>query len=82
MSISATPAWRALATHADAVRNCHLRDLFAADPERFAATPSNPTASIRLFKQLVTADTIPCCPRSPMPQTYAAGRAACSPAKQ
>ena len=29
-----SPAWRALAAHADAMRRAHLRDLFAADPER------------------------------------------------
>ncbi|MDE2257877.1 MAG: glucose-6-phosphate isomerase [Xanthomonadaceae bacterium] len=28
------PAWKALAAHADAFANTHLRDLFAADPER------------------------------------------------
>lgn len=28
------PEWRALATHAEAVRNDHLRDYFAADPQR------------------------------------------------
>lgn len=30
-----SPAWRALATHAEAIRPQHLRDLFAADPQRF-----------------------------------------------
>ena len=35
MSISATPAWQALATHAEQMRETHLRDLFAADPKRF-----------------------------------------------
>ncbi|MFN4312458.1 MAG: glucose-6-phosphate isomerase [Ferrovibrio sp.] len=34
--IDQTAAWRALAAHATATRNRHLRDLFAADPERFA----------------------------------------------
>ena len=33
--IDQTPAWRALAAHASATRTRHLRDLFAADPERF-----------------------------------------------
>ena len=30
-----SPAWRALAAHAEAIRTQHLRDLFAADPQRF-----------------------------------------------
>ena len=33
--IDQTPAWRALAAHASAVRQHHLRDLFAGDPQRF-----------------------------------------------
>jgi glucose-6-phosphate isomerase len=39
-ALTALPAWQALATHADQVRNVHLRSLFANDPsrgERFAA---------------------------------------------
>ena len=60
MSISATPAWQALATHADAVRNCHLRDLFAADPERFARHSIESDGLLFDYsKQLVTTDTIP-----------------------
>ena len=35
MSLVDTPAWRALAAHAEAVRPLHLRELFAADPQRF-----------------------------------------------
>jgi glucose-6-phosphate isomerase len=34
-TLTASPAWRALAAHADAVRSLHLRDLFAQDPTRF-----------------------------------------------
>ncbi len=30
------PAWQALVTHAAALRDVHLRDLFAGDPDRFA----------------------------------------------
>jgi glucose-6-phosphate isomerase len=30
-----TPAWQALSAHADGLRALHLRDLFAADPQRF-----------------------------------------------
>jgi glucose-6-phosphate isomerase len=35
MGVHETPAWQALKEHACAVRRLHLRDLFAADPERF-----------------------------------------------
>jgi len=31
-----TPAWRALTAHYERVKSLHLRDLFAADPQRFA----------------------------------------------
>jgi glucose-6-phosphate isomerase len=33
-SIIDTPEWKALAAHFDTIRDAHLRDLFAADPER------------------------------------------------
>ena len=33
--IAASPAWHALAAHAEALRDRHLRDLFAGDPQRF-----------------------------------------------
>jgi glucose-6-phosphate isomerase len=33
-SLRQTPAWQALEQNADALRETHLRDLFAADPER------------------------------------------------
>ena len=36
MKLTTTPAWQALAAHADTLRPQHLRDLFAADSERFA----------------------------------------------
>ena len=35
MSVADSPAWRALAAHAEAVRPLHLRELFAADERRF-----------------------------------------------
>ncbi len=35
MKPTESPAWRALAAHAEAVRPQHLRDLFANDPQRF-----------------------------------------------
>ena len=34
--ITKLPAWTALKTHAAAVQDVHLRDLFAGDPDRFA----------------------------------------------
>ena len=37
MSLTHSPAWQALAEHAGTMRERHLRDLFAQDPERFAA---------------------------------------------
>ena len=33
-TLTARPAWQALAAHYDAIRDVHLRELFAADPER------------------------------------------------
>ena len=35
MSLADSPCWRALAAHAEALRPQHLRDLFAADAQRF-----------------------------------------------
>ncbi|MBI4986526.1 MAG: glucose-6-phosphate isomerase, partial [Rhodocyclales bacterium] len=35
MSVTVSPAWQKLATHAAAARQWHLRDLFADDPQRF-----------------------------------------------
>ena len=35
-SLTALPAWQALEKHAATVRDAHMRDLFAADPDRFA----------------------------------------------
>ncbi len=35
MSITTLPAWRALAAHAEAMRDIHMRDLFHRDPGRF-----------------------------------------------
>ena len=32
--IDATPEWRALLEHYELVRDLHLRDLFAEDPDR------------------------------------------------
>ena len=35
MKLTDSPAWRALTAHAEALRPQHLRELFAADPQRF-----------------------------------------------
>ena len=34
--LTTSPAWQALAAHAETLRDVHLRELFARDPERFA----------------------------------------------
>jgi glucose-6-phosphate isomerase len=34
-ALTQSPAWLALARHRDAMRDIHMRDLFAADPKRF-----------------------------------------------
>ncbi|MFZ2855400.1 MAG: glucose-6-phosphate isomerase [Rhodocyclaceae bacterium] len=59
MSIDTTPAWQALVAHAAQLKPQHLRDLFAADPQRF------PDFSLRLgdvlfdySKQRVDRETI------------------------
>ncbi len=36
MSLTTTPEWQALTSHAATVRNVHLRDLFSSDAERFS----------------------------------------------
>jgi glucose-6-phosphate isomerase len=33
--LTQSPAWQALQAHHDSIRHMHMRDLFAADPERF-----------------------------------------------
>jgi glucose-6-phosphate isomerase len=35
-ALTQSPAWNALQAHYDATRHLHMRDLFAADPQRFA----------------------------------------------
>ena len=34
-SLTERPAWQALTTHYESIKNRHLRDLFAADPLQF-----------------------------------------------
>ena len=58
--ITATPEWAALASHADQVRPRHLRDLFAAEPQR--GTDLAHTAAdlyVDLSKQRITGETVP-----------------------
>jgi len=57
--ITTTPAWAALAAHAGQVRTAHLRDLFAADPDRgtrFAAQAGD--LYVDYSKHLVTQETL------------------------
>ena len=35
MSLTQLPAWQALAAHYEAIKGLHMRDLFAAEPDRF-----------------------------------------------
>ena len=57
--LTTLPAWQALAAHAAALREVHLRDLFATDPDRFARfsfTLGPLTADYS--KQRITAETL------------------------
>ena len=54
-----TPAWRALAAHAEAIRPQHLRELFADDPQRFDHFSLNHDGLLLDYsKQRVSADTM------------------------
>ena len=54
-----TPAWRALAAHAEAIRPQHLRELFADDPQRFDHFSLNHDGLLLDYsKQRVSADTL------------------------
>jgi glucose-6-phosphate isomerase len=58
MHISDTPQWQVLANHFGAVRDIHLRELFADDPgraERFTATAGDVT--LDYAKHRITAET-------------------------
>jgi glucose-6-phosphate isomerase len=57
--VSGLPQWAALAAHAETVRDVHLRDLFAADPdrgERFAIDVAG--LHVDYSKNRVTAETL------------------------
>ncbi|MGE5489873.1 MAG: glucose-6-phosphate isomerase [Actinomycetota bacterium] len=59
MNIVQTPAWQALAAHVDTLRPRHLRDLFAADPQRFDNLSLRHDGLLLDFsKQRVTAETL------------------------
>ncbi len=57
--IDSTPAWQALASHWEQMAPVHMRDLFAADPER-AARMSADVAGLHLdySKHIVTDETL------------------------
>ncbi len=58
-SITDTPQWRALVTHAEELRDVHLRELFAADPDRAERfTLRLGSLTIDLSKQRITAETV------------------------
>ncbi len=56
---STLPEWRALARHADALKSTHLRDLFAAAPDRYDTLhiDSEPWL-LDISRQRITAETI------------------------
>ena len=59
MSLADSPAWRDLAAHAEVLRPLHLRELFAADPERFANFSLRHDGLLLDFsKQRVSAETL------------------------
>ena len=59
MSQFDSPAWQALASHAEALRGVHLRELFAEDAERFNDFSIRADALLLDFsKQRITAQTL------------------------
>ena len=59
MNPADTAAWRALAAHAEALRPQHLRQLFAADPQRFANfSLSHDGLLLDFSKQRVSGETL------------------------
>jgi len=58
--IDQTPAWRALLAHHAAVRDAHLRDLFAEDPDRAKRfTAQGAGLFLDYSKHRITPDTMP-----------------------
>ena len=59
MTLTRSPAWRALAAERDTLRPTHMRDLFAADPQRFERfTLRLGDLVFDYSKHLATADTM------------------------
>jgi glucose-6-phosphate isomerase len=59
MNLFDSPAWRALAAHAEAIRPQHLRDLFAENPARFADFSIRHDGLLLDFsKQRINAETL------------------------
>ena len=57
--LTASPAWQALAAHQRAMAGVHLRDLFAADPQRFARfSLRHQDILLDYSKNLLTAETL------------------------
>ena len=57
--ITESPEWRALDAHYDTMRDVHLRDLFAADPQRGEQlTVELDGLFLDYSKQRVTAETL------------------------
>ncbi|MDX2225212.1 MAG: glucose-6-phosphate isomerase [Rhodospirillaceae bacterium] len=58
-ALTASPAWQALSRHAESAARGHLRELFAADPGRFAALSlRHGPLLVDLSKQRVTTETL------------------------
>jgi len=59
IALTARPAWLALAAHHDAIRDVHLRELFAADPDRGTRmTASGASLFLDYSKHRATPETI------------------------
>ena len=57
--LTESAAWRALEVHAESLKNAHLRDFFAASPDRFQALSRRQDDLLADFsKQRVTAQTL------------------------
>ncbi len=60
LPINQTPSWAALATHYEAVRDYHLRDLFSADPQRATrCTAEGAGLFLDYSKHRITTETLP-----------------------
>jgi glucose-6-phosphate isomerase len=60
LHIDQTPAWAAVRAHHAAVRDAHLRDLFAADPQRATrCTAEGAGLFLDYSKHRITAETLP-----------------------